>query len=389
MANRYSLLVLAFLCLAVSSCNQGKTYSVWGKISGANQQMLYLKELTTVDEIPIDSMKISENGSFSFKAKSKRPAFYSLGLSANNYIILILHPGEKVFVRADASDLTHTYAVGGSKDSELARKLNNKINSSISEINKLHKIYMDSLGTKNILKTRQMLDTTSERIENDQRSFSINFINENVGSLASVMALYQELSPRKPVFSTGTDYFLFKKVDSVMMKKFPEADPVKSLHSLVQNLSSNEARKAEMNRKLAIGATAPDIDMQGPFGNNLKLSSLRGKYVLLEFWATWKEASVKSLPDLVRLYWRYKNSGFDIYQVSLDTNKELWLKTITNYGMPWPNVCNFKMYESPAVSIYNVTDVPTRFLIDPNGKIIAKNLDLNSLSAKLKEIFKY
>jgi len=385
-------IILISVVLIVAACGPNKRYKVQGKLRNSVAGLIYLKEMTTIDYIPVDSSIIDENGEFQLTGNNSKPAFYMLSLSKNNYIMLILSPGEKVFITGDARDLTHTYNVKGSKDSELAQELNYKVNSALTKIEGLSKIYNDSLSfgnNKNILAVRSMLLAKHDSIENQHKKYSINFIKSNPNSLAGIMALYQELSPNKPLFNITEDYQLFKKVDSIMMITYPEADAVQSLHFRLKDFGDQQIKEAEIQKRLAIGVSAPEIALPGPDGNIITLSSTRGKYVLLDFWASWCGPCMQEMPNLVRIYWKYKNQGFDIFQVSLDKNKESWLKCITQNGMAWPNVSDFKMWNSPIVALYNIDEIPNNLLLDHNGKIIAKNLIGVDLANKMKEIFKY
>lgn len=134
---------------------------------------------------------------------------------------------------------------------------------------------------------------------------------------------------------------------------------------------------------------APEIGLNTPVGNQLLLSSLRGKYVLIDFWASWCGPCRKESPALVRLYNKYKNDGFTIYSVSLDKNKEKWVDAISKDGLEWPNhVSDLLQWKSPMIQLYGFNSIPYTVLVDTDGKIIATGLRGQSLEQKLKEIFK-
>jgi peroxiredoxin len=145
----------------------------------------------------------------------------------------------------------------------------------------------------------------------------------------------------------------------------------------------------ETDKRNAIGSMAAEIALRNPKGDTIKLSSLRGKYVLLDFWASWCDPCRNENPNLVRNYWRYKYAGFEIFQVSLDKSKDSWQKAILDDKLFWINVSDLKFWNSPVVPLYGIESIPENFLLDPKGMIIARDLTGDALSFKLKEIFKY
>ncbi len=388
-----SLLIIKTLLVSaliiISGCGKNKNFKVTGTLKNSSKEYIYLKELTTSDIIPIDSALVNSDGSFKLRGKSNKLAFYSLSFSKNNAITLIINPGDAIIITADAKDLSHTYSVDGSADSKLAEKLNYQLNNTIKSIDSLGKIYHDSLGSKQILSIKRNLDSTYNKIEFRHRVYTKNFIRTNPSSLASLMALYQQLAPRHSVLTPSEDYEYFKLVDSIMMKAHPEADAVQSLHTLMNDLSDQHNSQVEAEKHTAIGVKAPEIALGGINGKLITLSSTQGKYVLLDFWASWCNPCRVENPAMVQTYWKYKYAGFEIFQISLDKNKESWINAIQNDHLPWIHVSDLKMWESPVVTLYGIQGIPANFLLDPKGTIIAKNLRGTELGSKLKEIFKY
>jgi peroxiredoxin len=207
--------------------------------------------------------------------------------------------------------------------------------------------------------------------------------------MASLMALYQQLSPKRSVLNPAEHFELFKMVDSVMMIDFPTTDAVQSLHKLIGDVTDQKRQQAETQRKVATGAFAPEIALASTKGEIVLLSSKRGKYVLVDFWASWCKPCRQENPNLVKAFNKYRYQGFDIFQVSLDRNKESWLKGIQDDQLNWTQVSDLKMWDSPVVGLYGIQGIPHNLLLDPNGKIIAKDLLGGELAFKLKEIFKW
>jgi len=143
--------------------------------------------------------------------------------------------------------------------------------------------------------------------------------------------------------------------------------------------------KAQLG-SLRIGMEAPEIDLPSPEGKKIALSSLRGKYVLIDFWASWCGPCRKEMPVVVAAYKKYKSKGFEIYGVSMDKEMDAWKDAIAKDGITWIQVSDLQFWNCVASKAYNVQSIPFTVLLDKEGKIIAKDLRGPELEAKLKEI---
>jgi peroxiredoxin len=141
-------------------------------------------------------------------------------------------------------------------------------------------------------------------------------------------------------------------------------------------------------KTVAIGSEAPEIALPSPGGEVVALSSLRGKYVLVDFWAKWCGPCRQENPNVVRVYNKFKERGFEVFGVSLDRNKNDWVQAIEEDGLNWTHVSDLKYFNSEAARTYNINAIPFSILLDPKGIIIAKNLRGRALESKLEEIFK-
>ena len=148
-------------------------------------------------------------------------------------------------------------------------------------------------------------------------------------------------------------------------------------------------KKVNKIKSVSIGSVAPEVILSDTTGKDIALSSLRGKYILLDFWAGWCGPCRMENPNILKNYLKYKNKGFEVYQVSLDRSRSDWVNAIKKDNLIWYNVSDLKYFQSEAASIYNIDRIPKGFLLDPNGVIIAKDTELrgNRLGEKLNEIF--
>ena len=166
----------------------------------------------------------------------------------------------------------------------------------------------------------------------------------------------------------------------------------KSLTERVRNstLGKELSERIDKLKLVAVGAMAPDFTQMTPDNRPVKLSDFKGKYVLIDFWASWCGPCRAENPNVVKVYNQYKDRGFTILGISLDNEKarEAWLKAITKDQLTWTQVSDLKGWYNEVAALYSVKAIPQNFLIDPSGKIIAKNLRGGELEVKLKEIFK-
>jgi peroxiredoxin len=136
-----------------------------------------------------------------------------------------------------------------------------------------------------------------------------------------------------------------------------------------------------------IGQKAPDISLPNPEGQKVKLSTLKGKVVLIDFWASWCGPCRKENPFVVNVYNKYKDKGFTVFSVSLDNNKDKWLQAIEKDGLVWNHVSDLKGWNSSAADLYGIRSIPATFLLDKDGTIIGKNLRGAALENALRKVF--
>jgi len=175
-------------------------------------------------------------------------------------------------------------------------------------------------------------------------------------------------------------YDTYKKVLSRLESDMPGSKMTENFASFVKSSAS------VLNT--AVGSEAPNISLTSPDGKTLDLKQLRGKYVLLDFWASWCGPCRRENPNVVAMYKKYNNKGFEIFSVSLDSNKDKWIEAIKKDNLIWKgHVSDLGGWQSAPAALYSVKSIPTTFLLDKEGKIIAKNLRGPALEQKLAELF--
>lgn len=380
---------IAVIALALfPSCkDQPDTFTVRGTIDNAAGEMIYLSEMTISDYRKIDSAKVTEDKQFILKGETDHPRFYALHGGPGAYITLIMDGGEEAIVEADLNDMEFGYTVDGSTESEKVEQLVNRLEKSENELMELQRIFQENVESDSILEIKKELDRRYAQIKEAQQEYSRQFIREHAGSPSTLKALYQMIGPKDYVFNPVEDMDVYKFVDSTLMAEYPEYGVVEALHKQIIFYEERQRLNELQESRLGLGKKAPEIALPNPQGDTILLSSLQGRYVLLDFWAAWCAPCRKENPNLVRLYDEHKDKGFEIYQVSLDRTREDWLRGIREDHLDWIHVSDLQFWNSSVVPIYNIQAIPTNYLLDPEGRIIARNLRGAQLEEKLDEIF--
>jgi peroxiredoxin len=380
------LILFITISLVIYSCDKNGVV-IKGKMDNPKGSYVYLQELTVDGKGLSDSVMLSKSGFFKFKREQTYPVFYSMWIGQNReYITLLAKPGERIKITGNADSLFQTYQVTGSQESKNVQVLTQRFNKTLNSLDSLNNVYLQFLNSRNIANIRQILSMNYSNVVDEQRKFTISFIDKNPSSLACILALYQKLDTSSWVLYKEDDLKYYIKVDSALFKEYRNSPHVNALHANIQRMKEQQ-QTLKIQRMLSImGAKAPEVALPSVKGDTVRLSSFKGKAVLLYFWASWSQESRKQNKELVNLYNKYKGKGFEIYQVSLDKTKDAWMKAIKEDGLLWTQVCDFKYWQSPVVNLFNFSKIPTSFLIDKSGTIISRDLKGDDLNDKLASI---
>jgi len=375
-----SIIIYLLCLLAASSCKQDQTFTLEGKIGDLNDPaMIYFSYFW--DNVEYTDSAILVNGNFSFKGEIDCPVQSRLVLDYTgegmrramrdgNVFFLYLENGKVklqspdllqniVFINSKINDENEKYLeVIGGKSQDLSAGVNEKFAKATQE-QRADTAFMNSLNEE----YRRLLDQRREK--------QLLFAKDNPNSFISIVAMSEAVSSN---FDVDEIEPLFLAIDA----KHRETSAGKAF-----------AQRIEAVKTIVVGKKAPDFTQNDPEGNPVKLSDFLGKYVLIDFWASWCGPCRQENPNLVKAYAEYKDKGFEILGVSLDNKdgKEAWLTAIEKDGLTWPQVSDLNYWSNAVALMYGVRAIPQNHLIDPEGIILANNLRGEALDDFLKELF--
>jgi peroxiredoxin len=365
-----------------SSCKKSNQFTISGKISHAEGDTIYLEELLVSTTKPVAKKVIDEKGEFEFKGTATIPTYYLLKLSDNKFITLLVDSIDNVVVEADVANFGREYIVQGSLGSIQIKELTENLNRTEHKLDSLRQL-------NNLYKTNPDYETLKEKwnqeymgLIEEQSKFSTNFVLNNPFSMASVFALYQKYKDQSYVIR---DLQTMRTAASALNAIYPTSNLVKALYeNTLQYL--REQKAAQMKQFIQQeGVNSPDIVLPNPNGKEIALSSLRGKVVLLHFWAAEDQSSRLLNTLLSDAYKKYKSRGLEIYQVNVGTNRSEWIDVIDKDNLNWINVGDLEGSTQARLN-YNIQGIPYNYLLDKEGKIIAKNITGPDLDKTLASI---
>ncbi len=369
------LAVAALMC----GCRPSQT-TISGRMIGSEAEKIYLEEITPVSQRIIDSAAMGEDDSFYFRIKegSATPMLYNI-VCEGERIPLLLAAGDRVVVSSVGS-LIRNYTVEGSAESDILRGFYQNYVAGARHLDEL----ASRFSAGNISeeeRTRLAKEYTSEyyRIRREQ----LRFIIENKGTLAAVYALYQRLPGDTALFNGDSDVVYFRTVAEALAERYPSSPYLRALESEIGRMDARIALTSTITER-----SYPDLEMQDIYGKAVRLSSLAGKVILLDFWSAALGNSNVYNAELKEIYNRYSKAAtpLEVYQVAIDTSKAEWISAVQDQQLPWISVSDLRGRASTALTLYNVSKLPANFLIDAEGNIVARDLYGKSLEQKLDEL---
>jgi len=439
MFNRF---IYLFTVLTVTL--QAKPITISGKVINGDNAKVYIFAYDGIDLNLFDSTRIKSN-SFTFKGKEFPRGLYKIGISPNESSDIVLG-NENLQISFDKNSFGSSFKVSSSPENDAYTKFNKanidfsqalqgletkaqgiyylknsdpaKFDAEIKKLQKsadsltdiLHGTYLQiaknpTLYTGKYALALMLKDTTQKKNVFKASEFADpELARSNLFAIKTQMYFQRYTRPEVPDYETSAQELIQnlpsktkgkEHVYKTMLSLFANANLdyygsiLKSFkEEYIDQKSTQEYIKKLPKRDIGIGDEVPDISLKDTSNNTLTLSSLRGKVVLIDFWASWCGPCRVENPNVVKVFNKYKDKGFTVFGVSLDQNKDKWLGAIKNDKLTWSHVSDLKGWSSEGARLYGVKSIPQTFLIDKDGKVIAKNLRGEMLEQKLKEIFK-
>lgn len=375
----------ALAALTITACSSGPKFEVNGDISGADGKMLYLEASGLEGIVPLDSVKLKGEGTFSFKQpRPESPEFYRLRVD-DKVINFSIDSIETVQVKAPFVDFSTAYTVEGSDNSTKIKELTLKqINLQNSVDDLLVSLRAGRIGH----------DVFEERLatllKDYKEDVKVNYIFAAPNTAAAYFALFQKLNDYLifDPLNNKDDVRCFAAVATSLNNSFPHAVRSQNLYNIVikgmKNTRKPQAKPLEIPQDKIIETGIIDIALRDVKGNVRKLTDLKGKVVLLDFSVFQSPAGAPHNLLLRELYNEYASKGLEIYQVSLDADEHYWKTSAAN--LPWVCVRDGNGVYSTNVAVYNVRQVPSVFLINRDNELKLRGEDIKDLEAAVKSL---
>lgn len=369
-----------------------KTFTVSGKIHNAAGKMVYLEEISigTMRPVTLDTAELGTDGSFSLNAPMGEAAIYNIRVDQNEYpAASVINDNPEIeldiTMSKDNNVFPEKYEVKGSPSSQAMKDFMKNFNDRLKNIYDLA-IAADSL--RNVAAPDSLINAKSQqaaKISAELKEYTLTEVRKAKNAALAMFQLgYYQSSANNP--NIGLQPIDNAEVIAIVNNTVKNNPNHISLAGLKKTLDAQA--NANSGTAAWVGRQAPDFTLPDVNGQPLSLSSFKGKYVLVDFWASWCRPCRIENPNLVAAYHKYKDKNFTIFGVSLDEDRESWLQAIQADQLAWAHASDLKQWESMVIPLYGFDGIPYNVLLDPQGNVIAEGLRGSDLEAKLAQVLK-
>ncbi|WP_298715952.1 TlpA disulfide reductase family protein [Chitinophaga sp.] len=381
---QFAIWLTGAAALFMASCDshtEKGAFKIDVQLANTPLEKVYLEEVMESSTKIVDTTAVKDaSGKITLEGMVPEQGLYAIRFESGKYIFLALDAGD-MSITGDYNDLEKIQVKGSEATTEILQLLKY-----YSEKSQTLSKEMQAIDSLRMAQTPDsVLDARRLAMEQETRNFREHFLAAARSSRNPVPAVFaMELAG----FEDAADRIAHKKDFQDIAKRFPDNGFVKNTLAGLTALEQGAGEETSAGPASMIGQVAPDFVLPDPSGKQIHLSSFKGKYVLVDFWASWCGPCRQENPNVVAAYNQYKNKNFTILGVSLDKEKANWLKAISDDQLTWTHVSDLKFWESSVVPLYGINAIPTNILVDPAGKIIAANLRGSALESKLAEVLK-
>jgi peroxiredoxin len=380
----FALLMLVFFQACLNRPGSpGKTI-ITGSFPQFKGKSIILSEIDIRKTNPLDTAVLSEQGDFRFRIDRDSAGLYLLKLDNKNYLTLVLDLERKVRISSNSASIRGNYQVEGSEESQRLGEYEATLEKNKKVVDSLALAFNDGQSTAGFSVIGQQMEEEYVAVFNDQKKITEKFIEDNCGSLASLLVLNRRFGQRR-ILSEEEDGRYYLMVDSCLSAKYPGNKHLLEHKKRVENIVQQKTVQDHWDKLLAIGQKAPDITLENPEGKSISLHSLAGKKVIVYFWASWDKNSRQVNKEMVRVYDSFKKDGLQVYAIGLESYRDTWTGAIKADGLTWINVTDYLHLQSGSITLFNVPkDLPYFYLLDEGLFIRYKGNNVIELIDELK-----